>query len=192
MKDLNQVYLSGTVSRGCELEYTTNQGVNKYKFMLDIKRTSGTVDTIPIITPLSDIKEGEQVSVEGIYTSYNKLENSKNTLKLQVYADVIEFIEWGNDSNKIVLEGTICKKPIFRTTPFGSQITDILLAVNREHIHKADYIPIILWNGYARKTQNLNVGDRIRIEGRVQSRIYVKEEKEHTAYEVSVGAVEIL
>lgn len=192
MKDINQVNITGTVSKGSALEYVTDSGSEKYKFIVETKRNSGVIDSIPVITIASDIKEGEQVCIEGTYASYNKIEDSKRKLKLHVFANCIEFTEWAEDNNTIVLEGTICKDPVFRITPFGKEIADILLAVNRSIPHKADYIPLIVWGANARKTQDLKIGDRIHIEGRIQSRIYNKDEIAHTAYEVSVNSLKIL
>ena len=145
--------------------------------------------------------------VKGQFRSYNSYENEKNKLILTVFAkDIIEVNEEENTqnemvkkdviTNEVVLIGYICKKPIYRQTPFGREISDILLAVNRAY-NKSDYIPCIAWGRNARFCQNIEVGTQVKIVGRVQSRTYEKKFEDGTsetriAYEVSVGSLEII
>ena len=149
-----------------------------------------------------DLTEGRKVVIEGQFRSYNSYENEKNRLILTVFAK--DIMEYKNDeeeeksqvSNEVVLNGYICKKPIYRQTPFGREISDILLAVNRAY-NKSDYIPCIAWGRNARFCQNLEVGTEVKIVGRVQSRTYEKKfedgtVEERVAYEVSVGSLEII
>ena len=152
------------------------------------------------------LQEGKKILVKGQFRSYNSYENERNKLILTVFAkDVIEVEENEEDSdivkkesitNEVVLIGFICKKPIYRQTPFGREIADILLAVNRAY-NKSDYIPCIAWGRNARFCQNLEVGAQIKLVGRVQSRTYEKKHEDGTvetrvAYEVSVGSLEVI
>lgn len=190
---LNKVELVGTVSKDAEFLFTTKSGNDKYQFYLSCQRNSGTLDILPIITYTDEFKEGDRVKIEGIYTSFNKQEENKNKLKLAVRANKIEQLVLPlDDQNDIKLEGIICKKPILRTTPFGRVIADVLIAVNRNGYNYSDYIPIIFWGKCAEEAEKLEIGDCIRLEGRVQSRPYIKEDVEHVAYEVSASSLEIL
>ena len=152
------------------------------------------------------LQEGKKLLVKGQFRSYNSYENERNKLILTVFAkDVVEVEENEEDneivkkdsiSNEVVLIGFICKKPIYRQTPFGREIADILLAVNRAY-NKSDYIPCIAWGRNARFSQNLEVGTKVKVVGRVQSREYEKKHEDGTvetkiAYEVSIGSLEIV
>ena len=153
------------------------------------------------------LQEGKKLLVKGQFRSYNSYENEKNRLILTVFAkDVTELEEDEQEENEIskkdtitnevVLIGYICKKPIYRQTPFGREIADLLLAVNRAY-NKSDYIPSIAWGRNARFCQNLEVGTRVKIVGRVQSRNYEKKLEDGTvetrvAYEVSIGSLEVI
>ena len=137
---------------------------------------------------------------------YNSYENGKNRLILTVFAkDVVEVKDEEEENemakkdeitNEVVLIGFICKKPIYRQTPFGREISDLLLAVNRAY-NKSDYIPCIAWGRNARFCQNLEVGAQVKVVGRVQSRSYEKKHEDGTvetriAYEVSIGSLEVI
>ena len=150
---------------------------------------------------------GKKLMVKGQFRSYNSYENEKNKLILTVFAkDIVEVVENKEEenemslkdtiTNEVVLIGYICKKPIYRQTPFGREIADLLLAVNRAY-NKSDYIPTIAWGRNARFCQNLEVGTQVKIVGRVQSRQYEKKFEDGTsemrvAYEVSIGSLEII
>ena len=183
-------------------------GEKFYLFNLEVPRLSGNADIIPItiserLIANFDLNIGRKVIVEGQFRSYNSYENEKNRLVLTVFAkDIIEYKEpeeeeqKENVSNEVVLKGYICKKPIYRKTPFGREIADILLAVNRAY-NKSDYIPCIAWGRNARFCDNMEVGTEVKIVGRVQSRIYEKKfedgrVEERVAYEVSIGSLEVL
>jgi len=186
-------------------------GESFYVFNLEVPRLSGNEDIIPItiserLLANFDLDEGKKVVIEGQFRSYNSYENERNRLILTVFAkDIMEYNEQQEDeeekttsqvSNEVVLNGYICKKPIYRQTPFGREISDILLAVNRAY-NKSDYIPCIAWGRNARFCQNLEVGTEVKIVGRVQSRIYEKKFEDGTveqrvAYEVSVGSLEVI
>lgn len=181
-------------------------GESFYLFNLEIPRLSGNADIIPItiserLIANFDLTIGRKIIVEGQFRSYNSYENERNRLVLTVFAkDVIEYKEEEQEdkrvSNEVVLKGYICKKPIYRKTPFGREIADILLAVNRAY-SKSDYIPCIAWGRNARFCENMEIGTEVKIVGRVQSRIYEKKHEDGTAeqrvaYEVSIGSLEVL
>ena len=187
-------------------------GERFYIFNLSIPRLSGNADIIPITVSerlINDdmLQEEKKLLVKGQFRSYNSYENEKNKLILTVFAkdiaEVAENNEEENDivrkdtiTNEVVLIGYICKKPIYRQTPFGREIADLLLAVNRAY-NKSDYIPSIAWGRNARFCQNLEVGTRVKVVGRVQSRTYEKKFEDGTsetrvAYEVSIGSLEVI
>ena len=180
-------------------------GEKFYIFNLEVLRLSSTSDIIPItvserlITNI-DLIIGKQVEVEGQFRSYNNYENEKNRLVLTVFAKEIKYIEDESEedkvTNEVILVGYVCKKPIYRQTPFGREIADILLAVNRAY-NKSDYIPCIAWGRNARFCENMEVGTEVKITGRVQSRNYEKKYENGTvenrvAYEVSIASLEIV
>ena len=180
-------------------------GEKFYVFNLEVIRLSSTVDIIPItiserlLTGL-DLDIGKKVVVEGQFRSYNNYENERNRLILTVFAKEINEIEGEEDkeevTNEVTLVGYVCKKPIYRQTPFGREIADVLLAVNRAY-NKSDYIPSIAWGRNARFCQNMEVGTEVKITGRVQSRTYEKKYEDGTtetrvAYEVSIASMEIV
>lgn len=173
-----------------------------YVFTLSVQRLSDKTDDIQVTVSeklLEGIRPamGVELSVQGQLRSYNKLENGRNRLILTVFARSLGSAGGAvQDPNHIQLEGYICKKPVFRTTPFGREIADILVAVNRAY-KKSDYIPVIAWGRNARFAEHLAVGEKIRLEGRFQSREYQKcfgpnEKEVCTAYEVSVSRLERL
>ena len=180
-------------------------GEKFYVFNLEVIRLSSTVDIIPItiserlLTGLN-LEIGKNVVVEGQFRSYNNYENERNRLILTVFAKEIQEVEGEEDkdevTNEVVLVGYVCKKPIYRQTPFGREIADVLLAVNRAY-NKSDYIPSIAWGRNARFCQNMEVGTEVKITGRVQSRTYEKKHEDGTtetrvAYEVSIASMEIV
>ena len=185
-------------------------GEKFYVFDLEVARLSDTTDIIPVTASeriLSDelIALGNRVVIKGQFRSYNSYEGERSRLILTVFAKDIcyeeelpeeEQEEIRKTSNKVVLSGYICKKPIYRQTPFGREIADILLAVNRAY-NKSDYIPSIAWGRNARYCKNLLTGTEVKIVGRVQSRNYEKKHEDGTienrvAYEVSIGSLEIV
>lgn len=182
-------------------------GESFYIFNLEVPRLSGTADCIPItiserLIQNFDLSIGKEVEIEGQFRSYNTYENQRSRLVLTVFAKEIkehvepEEPERERISNEVVLVGYICKKPIYRKTPFGREISDILLAVNRAY-NKSDYIPCIAWGRNARFCENMEIGTGVKVVGRVQSRIYEKKHEDGTveqrvAYEVSVGSLELV
>ena len=148
---------------------------------------------------------GKKIVVEGQFRSYNSFEEKKNRLILTVFAKEVKFIENQEEeieaskdfiSNEVILKGYICKPPIYRQTPFGREISDILLAVNRAY-NKSDYIPCITWGRNARFCASMPIGAEVKVVGRVQSRIYEKKYEDgrtetRVAYEVSVASLEVI
>ena len=196
----NKVIIAGTVSGEPEFSHEVYNEVF-YTFMLDIPRLSETKDVIRVTVSEKflagdGIRVGDRVVIHGQFRSYNNFTNVGNRLILTVFVrDIVK----ENDAeeknlNSICLNGYICKKPIYRTTPFGREIADILLAVNRSY-NKSDYIPCIAWGRNAKFAEYLNIGDNVIIKGRIQSREYQKKLSEtqvesKTAYEVSVSSLE--
>lgn len=182
-------------------------GESFYIFDLEVARLSGKADIIPItiserLILEKELEIGDRVEIEGQFRSYNSYENEKNRLILTVFAKDIKYLTEEEEnlaekvSNEVTLVGYICKKPIYRQTPFGREISDILLAVNRAY-NKSDYIPAIAWGRNARFCQNIEVGTKVKIAGRVQSRNYEKKFEDgttqtRTAYEVSISSLEIV
>lgn len=196
-----KIKLSGIL----ESELTFSHAVYKEKFYegrIIIERLSGTEDRIPIMVSerLIDIKTlwpGDFLCVNGEIRSYNQQNESGNSkLLLHVFAEEIERPGEEKHENDCFMEGFLCKEPIYRKTPYGREICDILLAVNRPY-GKSDYIPCICWGRNARFASGLEVGTRLKVQGRIQSREYFKEISEgyserRTAYEVSISQMEVV
>lgn len=175
-----------------------------YTLNLKTERLSGSYDSIiltvseKLLCNKTELALGKALRVFGQFRSYNNFSGIGNKLILTLFAKEIEFIEKDEykPSNFILLEGYLCKPPVYRATPFGREITDILLAVNRIH-NKSDYIPLITWGRNAKYASGLQVGDKIKITGRIQSREYQKKITDEeiitkTAYEISVSKIEKL
>lgn len=203
LNDTNKVLIEGEVVS----KFTLNHEVFGEKFYtveLETARLSGTKDIIPVMISdrLINISEnymGMVFKVSGQFRSYNKHEGDKNRLALSVFAKEVTVIPNNDEedlsTNEICMDGYICKKPVYRETPLGRKIADLLIAVNRPY-GKSDYIPCVCWGRNARFADTLEVGTRLKIQGRIQSREYVKklsetESQARTAYEVSVGKMEV-
>lgn len=198
----NRAEVTGIVSDEPKISHEI-YGEKFFVFTLRIPRLSGINDNVKIMVSdrlLGDvpINVGDVIEVDGQFRSYNDYENGDNRLVLTVFAKDIRRAETESEKNpnSLYLNGFICKTPVYRTTPFGREITDMLLAVNRSY-NKSDYIPVIAWGRNARYCKNINVGDNIKVWGRIQSRIYQKhisdeEVIEKTAYEVSVSRMEMV
>ena len=197
----NNVTISGIITREFKYSHET-LGEKFYVSAVECQRTSGTIDLIPIMVSERIIDVGlvwiyEDVQISGTFRSYNKHTETGNHLILSVFVE--EIVGSGNvkcDINEIHLDGYICKEVQHRETPLGREIADVLLAVNRPY-GKSDYIPCIAWSRNARYASALNVGDRILIDGRIQSREYLKrldngEIETRTGYEVSVGSIKLV
>lgn len=199
----NQVVIMGTIVS--EFVYS-HEIFGEGFYMVDVKvqRLSDSTDIIPLMVSerLMDVNQdfrGVKVMVTGQFRSYNRHEEKKNRLILSVFArevELVEEIEESAKSNQIYLDGFICKEPIYRKTPLGREIADLLIAVNRPY-GKSDYIPCICWGRNARFASSFEVGTRCAIWGRIQSREYMKKITEdqvekRVAYEVSVNKLELL
>lgn len=195
----NKIYLEGTVVSKLSFSHEM-YGEGFYTFDMEVMRLSDTKDILNItvserIITDEDLTIGNDIIVEGQLRSYNKFVDGANKLILTVFARNIEpCLEKSKNPNEIFLDGYICKEPVYRTTPFGREISDVLLAVNRAY-NKSDYIPTIAWGRNSRFCQALSVGDNIRVWGRLQSREYQKKVSEtevikKVAYEVSISKME--
>ena len=199
----NQVTMMGEIVSAFQFSHEVF-GEGFYMVELAVSRLSNYSDYIPLMVSerLIDTEQdytGQFIRISGQFRSYNRHEEKKNRLVLSVFVRELEFldeIDENEKTNQIFLDGYICKEPIYRKTPLGREIADVLLAVNRSY-GKSDYIPCICWGRNARFASGFTVGCHIQIVGRVQSREYVKriseEEVEHrVAYEVSVSKVDLL
>lgn len=191
----NRVFISGEILTEAEFSHEV-YGEGFYEMNVLVKRLSGQGDILPVtvserLIQDENLKKGVTINALGQFRSYNKLVDGKSKLMLTVFVrEILPEINAKNP-NSIVLCGYICKPPVYRTTPFNREIADILIAVNRSY-NKSDYIPCIAWGRNARFAKNLEVGERIAISGRIQSREYQKrlseeEIKVMTAYEVSIS-----
>ena len=177
-------------------------GEKFYNTKLVVPRLSEISDVLPVtiserLVVGINIEKGTRMLIEGQLRSYNKYLDGSNRLILTIFArNITQSDENIKNPNQIFLDGYICKRPIYRTTPFGREITDMLIAVNRPY-NKSDYIPSIAWGRNARYSEKLKVGDRIRVWGRIQSREYQKRISEEevitrTAYEISISKMEVV
>ncbi|MBQ8430495.1 MAG: single-stranded DNA-binding protein [Clostridia bacterium] len=194
----NKVYLQGkVVSEPIYSHEVFDEGF--YNLNLLIPRLSGQEDIIPItisekLLSTYNIKLNDVIALKGQFRSYNKIEDDKSRLVLTVFVREICEIDENQNPNVIEIFGYICKPPIYRTTPFNREITDVLMAVNRSY-NKSDYIPCITWGRNARYVGELPVGTKLEIVGRIQSREYVKhiesnnEPIKKIAYEISISKV---
>lgn len=168
-----------------------NHGVPFYRCALQIPRLSGTPDVLPLLLPeglKEQVRPGEPLRVRGQLRSFNNRSGVGRRLVLTVYVQEL-LPPQDAPCNRILLSGTLCKLPIFRRTPLGRSICDLMLAVPR-HYGRADYLPVIAWGQLAMQARELAVGDALSLEGRVQSRVYQKVTEhvteDRTAYEVSM------
>ena len=187
----NQITLRGSLLALPWLSHE-NHGKKFYRFTLEVPRLSGTVDLLPIVAEESilnsmDLSSGEMLTVTGQIRSHNVRTDGIRRLLIFVFATSI-ICEDGDPINDVVIQGPLCKEPVYRRTPLGREICDVMLAVPRA-FSRADYLPCILWGRTALEASNCRIRDTIRIYGRLQSRIYTKvtEEgsEERTAYEIS-------
>lgn len=201
MIENNQVSIVGEVVSDFSFSHEVF-GEGFYMLDVSVKRLSDSCDVIPLMISerLVNVNEdcrGACIRAAGQFRSYNRHEEKKNRLVLSVFAREVEFVEDDDESmktNSIFLDGYICKPPVYRKTPLGREIADLLVAVNRPY-GKSDYIPCICWGRNARYASAFQVGGHVLIWGRIQSREYVKriseeETEKRTAYEISVSKLE--
>ncbi len=193
----NKVTLSGEVISEPTFSHEM-YGEGFYEFNLKVMRLSNSFDIIPItvserLMTEAKLEVGKKISGIGQFRSYNKMEDNKSRLMLTMFLREFQPYEEGGDHNHIEITGYVCKEPIYRTTPFKREICDLLLAVNRNY-NKSDYLPCIAWGRNARYVKTFNVGDRVKVSGRVQSREYQKKLENdevitRIAFEVSLSKV---
>lgn len=196
----NTVTLSGRLISNLDFSHEIF-GEKFYEFTLAVKRNSGTEDFLPICVserlPYGWLSDGDNVTIKGQFRSYNKVDGDKSKLMLTIFAQELLPYDGTINPNEVELTGYICKPTVYRTTPLGRDVCDILLAVNRLKYNKSDYIPCIVWGRNAKFAGNLNVGENIKVIGRLQSRNYQKKLNDETlvtktAYEVSVSRIEVV
>lgn len=209
----NSAFIEGVITSPYYLAYATEDGVC-YKVFVKTMRLSGVEDTVPVIVPELCLKNtldasGRAIAISGTFRSRNYHADGKKHLELCLYAEQFIFTDEQEDrvamdesgNNKVILEGFICKEPVYRKTLLGREIADILVAVHRPGVRKSDYIPCIAWGRNALLAAQMNTGDFIRIEGRIQSREYIKRLKGpdgqedlrlKVAYEVSCKDLKII
>lgn len=199
----NQVTIAGEVVSDFTFSHEI-YGENFFLVNIAVSRLSDSCDIIPVMVSdrLMDVKgdyKGCILQASGQFRSYNRHEETKNRLVLSVFAREVSFVEipeGEQNPNHIFLDGYVCKKPVYRKTPLGREIADVLLAVNRPY-GKSDYIPCICWGRNARYVSTLEAGTHLKLSGRIQSREYEKKLVDgtidaRTAYEVSISKIEVV
>ncbi len=195
----NKVYLRGRVLRAPEFSHEVF-GEGFYEMDLSVQRLSDHNDIVPItvserLLQDNNFEIGEEITVKGQFRSYNKIVDEKSKLMLTVFVRELADNDPTVNPNIIELSGYICKPPIYRTTPFKREICDVLIAVNRAY-NKSDYIPCIAWGRNARFVKNVDIGQKVFLSGRIQSREYQKKLSEEqietrTAYEISINRISL-
>ena len=192
---MNRIKVSGVVTTPATMSHEV-YGEKFYKFDFTCERESGTVDVLPCIVSelyIDKINEGDSLTIIGkIRTRNVQDENGKSHCEIKVFVSELADFEYA--CNEVEIKGVICKQPKLRNTPLGREITDLLVASNRERSHKSDYIPCITWGRNAIRTSLMKVSDKVKVFGRFQSREYVKRyendvEEIKTALEVSVNII---
>ena len=194
----NQVTLRGTLASAPRFSHE-NHGKRFFRFYLEVPRLSSAVDTLPIVAPealleATPLEEGSLLSVKGQVRSHNLRSDGQRHLLIFVFATDLA-LQDGESVNQVTLEGFLCREPIFRRTPLGREICDVMLAVPRA-FQRSDYLPCILWGRTAQEVSRCHTRDRLHLTGRLQSRIYTKLTEEgslqKTAYEISALTAEVL
>lgn len=194
----NHVILKGKIQELPVYSHTV-MGEGFFEMYLEVERLSDEVDILPVTISerlITDFKIGDEIGIIGQFRSYNKLDQTKSKLMLTIFVKELVDPNEISEINQIYLVGYICKEPIYRTTPFGREICDVLLAVNRAY-NKSDYLPCIAWGRNARFVRDLPVGEKLEVQGRIQSRKYQKRIDDDTvesrvAYEISLSSVMIV
>lgn len=188
---VNAITLRGSLQQLPQFSHE-NHGRRFYRFMLEVPRLSGAVDILPVIAEERliysiDPTAGDMLTVTGQIRSHNQRTDGTRHLMIFVFATTIT-VECGEPINQVLLEGSLCREPTYRRTPLGREICDVMLAVPRA-FRRADYLPCILWGRTAQEVADCRTGEKLSIEGRLQSRVYTKVTDdgpiERTAYEIS-------
>ena len=194
----NHITLRGSLASLPQFSHE-NHGRRFFRFLLEVPRLSGIVDILPVIAEetvlnAADLSDGDMLTVAGQIRSHNVRNDGRRHLLIFVFANAI-LCEDGEAMNDVILEGPICREPTYRRTPLGREICDVMLAVPRA-FKRADYLPCILWGRTAQEVSRCHTRDRIKICGRMQSRVYTKitdsGSEERTAYEISALTAQIL
>ena len=191
----NHVLLKGRIKELPTYSHTV-MGEGFFEMFVEVSRLSEEVDVLPVTISerlITDFSVGDEIGIVGQFRSYNKLEENHSKLMLTIFVKELVDPSEISEINQIYLIGYICKEPIYRTTPFGREICDVLLAVNRAY-NKSDYLPCIAWGRNARFVRDLGVGEKLEVQGRIQSRTYQKRISEDVvetkvAYEISISSV---
>lgn len=193
---MNRITISGTVENTPVFSHEVHNE-QFYAFEIRTKRKSETCDIIPCIIPevlIGNISAGDKITIIGeIRTRNITADEAKKALEISVFVRYVdEYV--GHDDELVEISGYVCKEPIYRETPLGREITDVLIASNRERCFKSDYIPCIAWGRNAVRMASSNIGDKVVAKGRLQSRVYTKRLDnegivERTAYELSLNYI---
>ena len=192
MQTNNMIFLRGRLAAAPAFSHN-NPGVDYRVFPLSVRRLSGAEDRLNIVASREQLSSllpeaGSPLTVRGEVRTFNNRSGVGSRLVVSVFARELSQEE-GEDENRLELSGTLCKSPVLRATPLGRTICDMILAINRRY-GRADYLPCIAWGSLAYRCGSMGVGDRLSLEGRLQSRVYTKEVdgllQERTAFEVSV------
>lgn len=191
----NNVLIKGKIVKLPSYSHTV-MGEGFFEMFVEVKRLSDETDVLPVTISerlIDGFKLGDELGIIGQFRSYNKLEGEKSKLMLTIF--VKELVDPNDITavNQINMIGYICKEPIYRTTPFGREICDVLIAVNRAY-NKSDYLPCIAWGRNARFVKDLSIGEKLEVQGRIQSRKYQKKTdsgdfESRIAYEISLSSV---
>ena len=191
----NNVLIKGKIVKLPAYSHTV-MGEGFFEMYVEVERLSNETDVLPVTISerlIGDFKLGDKLGIVGQFRSYNKLEGEKSKLMLTIFVKELIDPSEISEINQVTLVGYICKEPIYRTTPFGREICDVLLAVNRAY-NKSDYLPCIAWGRNARFVKDLGIGEKLEVQGRIQSRKYQKRIDENNietrvAYEISLSSV---
>ena len=190
-QNANQIVLTGALAGSPQYSHS-NHGRSFFSFPLEVTRLSGAVDRLQILAPEELLRqtaadEGDGIHITGQIRSFNNRQNTGRRLIISVLAETMEVTDAPHD-NQVTLQGILCNEPVYRRTPLGREICDVMLAVNRPY-RRADYLPCILWGRCAQEAAEQHVGASLRLTGRLQSRTYIKMldgvSEERTAYEIS-------
>ena len=191
----NNVLIKGKIVKLPAYSHTV-MGEGFFEMFVEVKRLLDETDVLPVTISerlINGFKLGDEIGISGQFRSYNKLEGDKSKLMLTIFVKELINPDEITAVNQICMVGYICKEPIYRTTPFGREICDVLLAVNRAY-NKSDYLPCIAWGRNARFVKDLGIGEKVEVQGRIQSRKYQKkinadETETRIAYEISLSSV---
>ncbi len=194
----NHVLLKGKINKLPSYSHTV-MGEGFFEMYVEVQRLSEETDILPVTISerlIENFEIGDEIGIVGQFRSYNKIDDGKSKLMLTIFVKEIVDPAEITEINQIYLVGYICKEPVYRTTPFGREICDVLLAVNRAY-NKSDYLPCIAWGRNARFVRDLGIGEKLEVQGRIQSRKYQKRIDDTTsetriAYEISLSSVLIV